>query len=201
MNFQIILEELNRLYEGENTKVAEEESVEEVLEEAFVEEPETEAISEAAEDEEVLIDDESIIDDEVEEVVEETETQVVLECANCGALTLRVSADIVATEDNDLVNVEEACQYCEESKGYKILGNLVPVEEAEAPLDEGLFDKRVQKTIKASEVKKGDKIFIDSSERYAKVKKIEINGRDVAIDFDGGNMDVSVDTEVSVLTK
>lgn len=143
MNFQTIIEELDKLYEEEPKKVTEEE----ITEEDF----ESEALVEAAEDEEILIDDEPITDDEEAEVSEETEAeledteettevQAVLECAKCGALMLKSEAEVENSEDSDLVNIEEACQYCEESAGYKILGNLTPVEN-EAPLDEGICDR------------------------------------------------------------
>lgn len=147
MNFQTILEELDRLYEEEATKVATEEPVED--------EKEDEKLTESAEDtddEEVeIIDDEEVEDvdgdtaTEAEEpVVEEPvveEPQLVLECANCGAVIVLAEADTKVDEAADLVNVGEACQYCEATDGYRVLGVLSPymteeVEAEEAPVED-----------------------------------------------------------------
>jgi hypothetical protein len=113
MNFQTILEELDKLYEEEQLPV---------------EKPEEEVLSEGG-DEEVLTDDEPIVDDEAVEVpVDETEEapkQLVLECSKCGALSLKNEEEVVVDEATDLANVEEKCQFCEEAEGYKILGAMV----------------------------------------------------------------------------
>lgn len=148
MNFQTILEELDKLYVEEvKTGDVEEETAEDV---AVAENPEDKVLNEAVEDEEILINDEPIIDDETPEAeatedVEDNETeasdmQVVLECTNCGALTLSLNTEIRSEEDG-LVNVEETCQYCEEAKGYKILGNLVPAEAVEEVAEEAEEDE------------------------------------------------------------
>lgn len=139
MNFQTILEELDRLYE--NTQ---EEPIEEAIEESLVEET----------DEEVLIDDEPIVDDEVQEEESETEVeeneapkQVVLECSNCGALVIKNEADIKVDEETDLVNVEDECQFCEEANGYKIVGSLVSYEGVEE-VTESLTEGKVMDSLK-----------------------------------------------------
>jgi rubrerythrin len=159
MNFQTILEELDKLYEEDleknlDKKVAAEEKVEDDKVE------EKEALTEAAEDEEILVDEEPIVDDETaaEETVEEAEeleeAQLVLECENCGAITLKAEADVKVDEETDLANIEEKCQYCEEAKGYKIVGTVMPYEgteedPAEDPVEdaedlEELFDANVK---------------------------------------------------------
>lgn len=86
----------------------------------------------AEEDEEiVIVDDEELVDEQpVEEVA--AEVQVVLECSKCGALVLKAEADVQVDEGTDLANVEEACQYCEEAEGYKVIGSLAPYEVVEA---------------------------------------------------------------------
>jgi hypothetical protein len=103
-------------------------------------------LSEGA-DEEV----EDIVDDEVpaeEAPTEEAPTeeepivrQLALECANCGAITIRDEADVKVDEEADLVNMEDACEFCEEAKGHKIVGVVTPYEEAEEEVTEGLDER------------------------------------------------------------
>lgn len=151
MNFQTVLEELDKIYE----ELPAEETTEKEVEDSVVEEEVTEAcdktLTEDA-DEEVLIDDEPIIDDEVaDEEAPAEDAQLVLECAKCGALVIKSDSDVKVDEETDLANVDEACQYCEEAEGYKILGNLVvseaPVEEpkAEEVTDEEVVEESLEK--------------------------------------------------------
>lgn len=107
MNFNTILEELDKLYEEDEVAVEEEVG----SEEASVEEvPAEEAPA--------------------EEPVEEEPKQLICECDKCGALVIKDEADIVIDEESDLVNVEDECQFCEEAKGFKIIGAVVPYEAA-----------------------------------------------------------------------
>ena len=125
MNFQTILEELDKLYESDKQKVEAEELVEELpAEETPVEESLTEA---AAADEEVAVDEEAeeepafVEEDPAEEAAPEEEPvaqRLILECSNCGALMIKDEADVVVDAESDLANVEEACHYCEETAGY-----------------------------------------------------------------------------------
>lgn len=97
-----------------------------------VEEPvEGEELTEAAEDEEIeIVDDE--MPEEPEAAKEQTEDeeprQVIIECSKCGALVIKSEADIVVDEESDLVNVEDKCDFCEETEGYKIVGIVMPYE-------------------------------------------------------------------------
>lgn len=159
MNFQSILEELNKLYE-------EEKLTEEVVKEEVIAEDCDKTLTEDDDEEIEIVDDEAVAEEEPT-VDEESEVAVqhVLECANCGALTIKAEADVVIDESG-VANVEEACQYCEETKGYKVIGNFVPaVEESvegpvgdvveeepeevevesEEDLDEGIFDSKKKK--------------------------------------------------------
>lgn len=112
MNFNNVFEELNKLYEEKPTQKPEDK----------VEEGCKEKLAEAAEDE--------VPADEVP--VEEAEVkQLILECAKCGALVIKDEADVVVDEATDLVNVEDACAYCEETEGYKIIGTVIPYEATE----------------------------------------------------------------------
>lgn len=93
------------------------------------------------EDEEV----EDIIDDETsaeEEPVEEEPVvrQLALECANCGAITIKDEADVKVDEETDLANMEDTCEFCEEAKGHKIVGVVTPYEEAEEEVTESLVE-------------------------------------------------------------
>lgn len=208
MNFQTILEELDRIYEElpaeEITKKTDE-----------VTEPYVEALTEDSEDE-VLIDDEPIVDDEAaeeapaEEIAEEAPKQVVLECSKCGGLVIKDEADVKVDEETDLANIEDACQYCEETAGYTIVGTIAPYEAADAEaiedeiVEEGLFGKEVEKTIKASEVKKGDKIVAfdgDKLSKPSKVTKVEVKADIVNIAHKDGTIGGGCDTPVTVLTK
>ena len=144
MNFISTFDELNKLYE-----------------ELKVEEACTEELTEAAEDE--MTEDEFPVEDEVpaeETVVEDEPRQVICECDKCGALVIKDEADIVIDEESDLVNVEDECQFCEEAKGFKIVGVVAPyevtVEEepAEEVVEESLNNSELLKEIeKTNELK------------------------------------------------
>jgi hypothetical protein len=103
----------------------------------------TESITEAAEDE--IVEDEIPVEEvPVEEpAVEEEPRRLIIECDKCGALVIKDEADIVVDEETDLVNVEEECQFCEEAKGYKIIGVVAPYEaaEAEEPIEDELAEE------------------------------------------------------------
>lgn len=122
MNFSNVFEELSKLYESvepETKDVAEEEAVvEEALTEAADEVPEDEPVA----DEEVVAEDEVPLDEP---------KNVILECANCGALVINPEADVAVDEDSDLANMDVPCQYCEETAGYKIVGVVAPYEAAD----------------------------------------------------------------------
>lgn len=141
MNFQTILEELDRLYEEDSTKAIEEveETTEEAVEEEVVqEELKEEVITEAADDEEEI---EIVEDEEVEEApVEEEpaeEVRLILECANCGAIMIKAEADVAVDEETGMANVDETCQYCEATDGHKILGVVAPYgADVEEPAEE-----------------------------------------------------------------
>lgn len=83
-----------------------------------------------------------------EAAVEVEARQVILECSNCGGLVIKDEADVIVDEESDLANVEDACQYCEEAVGYKIVGVVAPYEVAveevveDAELEEGIFNKK-----------------------------------------------------------
>jgi hypothetical protein len=134
-NFASIFEELSKLYEEEETPKVEQEEV--------VEESCQEALTEAAEDEIEIVDDEipegEIPEEEApveEPVAEEEPRQLILECDNCGALIIKDEANVVTDEETGLANVEDACEYCEEAKGHKIVGVVIPYEVAEEVTEE-----------------------------------------------------------------
>ena len=185
MNFQTILEELDRLYEEAAVEVAEEEAVEEAVEETQEEDAltediktddadtsaeATEEITEAAEEEAAEDTDELGVEEPAVDAV-----KLVLECANCGAVTIRAETDVNVDEETDLANVDEACQYCEETAGYKVLGELTPYDaieivddevdeddaDSDEELDEGIFDSKAKKEKAYQEEIK--KIFGNSS--------------------------------------
>jgi hypothetical protein len=75
--------------------------------------------------------------------VDDGPRQVICECDKCGALVIKDEADIVVDEETDLVNVEDECQFCEEAKGFKIIGVVAPYEaaEAEEPVEDELAEE------------------------------------------------------------
>lgn len=117
MNLYSLLEELDRIYEEE----AQSDIIE--LEDEVIEiEDEEDDEDESSEDE--FVEEESAKDDHpVEEPVEITD--YVLECANCGAVCIKTNKDIKTEENVDLVNVGEACDFCEATTGYILRGGLV----------------------------------------------------------------------------
>ena len=118
MNFQSILEELDKLYDAEVKKAEEAKIEEEPVKEALVEAAE-EAVEEVVEDEEI-----EIVDDEIE-------VKLVLACEGCGALMIKAEADVKFDDESGLANVGEACQYCEAEEGYKAIGTFAPYAEEE----------------------------------------------------------------------
>lgn len=136
MNFISTFDELNKLYEEMPAAKKEDEKLEDAAEEAYIKEE----LTETAEDEDIeIVDDEEISTEEISEeepVAEEETKQVILECDKCGALVIKDEADIVVDEETDLVNVEDECQFCEEAKGFKIVGVVAPYETAEEAVEE-----------------------------------------------------------------
>lgn len=208
MNFNSIFEELSKLYDEELVpakKVACPHCAEMV--EAPVDIPEDAVINcptcnegfsmldlsegcnrklkEEAEDEEIeIVDDEEVAEEEPVEEEPATEAQLVLECANCGALIIRAESDVEADEESGVANVDEACQYCEAQEGYKVIGTFTPYAEE---LEEGL--KQVKKgepeqfrKITMKELKAGDyvipphtshKNFVEMPSKITKVEPKE----------------------------
>lgn len=88
----------------------------------------------------------AISEDEVEVPVEEIPAeepaveeprQIICSCVKCGALALKAEADLVVDEESGLANVEEACEYCEETEGFEIVGVVAPYEVVEVAAEEG----------------------------------------------------------------
>lgn len=126
MNFIETFAELNKLYESVEPKDTVEDEVEVAEEETLKEAVEDDIVEEAPADAEAEIE---VVDDETDSI----EAQLVLECAKCGALMIKSEADVKVDDETDLANAEEACQYCEETEGYKVIGTFAPYEE---PIDE-----------------------------------------------------------------
>lgn len=133
MNLQSVFEELDKLYE--------------FVEEPAEEQPEAmDNLTEAADEEIEIVEDEEEAFVEEESVVEEDEVKLVLECANCGAVMIKVEADIKIDEETALANVEEACQYCEAADGHKILGIVAPydVDDVEESAEEAKEEEVIE---------------------------------------------------------
>lgn len=93
-----------------------------------------ESLTEAAEEEEEIeiVDDEAAEESAEETPVDEEPKKLVLECSKCGNITCKEESEVTVDEESDLANVDVACESCEETAGYKILGELRPYEAAEA---------------------------------------------------------------------
>jgi hypothetical protein len=144
MNFISTFDELSKLYE--------EAAAEEVAKKGEkVEEACKEELTEAA-DEEVFEDEVPVEEVPVEEpVVEDEPRQVICECDKCGALVIKDEADIVVDEESDLVNVEDECKFCEEAKGFKIVGVVAPYEVAEEVPAESEVEEVVDEALELTE--------------------------------------------------
>ena len=94
-------------------------------------------------EEDIETEDTEEVDIEIEEdeqADDEAGTKVVLECSKCGGILLKDGADVSPDEENPaLVNVGEACNYCESEEGFEVLGDFIPVEAKEGDLEEGIF--------------------------------------------------------------
>jgi hypothetical protein len=162
-NFISTFDELSKLYDSE-TQLTEsvEEPVEEPVEEALdsatqvttTEEPIKEELVEAVEDDDVIeIEDDEITEEEPEEPAANEPKQIVLECSKCGALVIKGDTDVTPAEDSDLVNVEDACEYCEETAGYKIIGTVIPFEsETEASDEDDVVEESVENKEELEEI-------------------------------------------------
>ena len=100
-----------------------------------------EEVSNASNEETTII--EAASDESIDE-----EVQFVLECSKCGGLSIKAEADCKVDEEASLVNIGDACQYCEATDGYTILGTFVPAEEEieiedDEVVEEGLLDVNV----------------------------------------------------------
>lgn len=141
MNFQNVLEELDKLYEVV-------EDPETAIESA--EEPEADEVLEIVDDEEAT---ESAAEDEAPK-------QVVLECSNCGGLVIKPASDVKIDEEADMANIDEACKYCEEAAGYVIVGEVVPYEAVEEP-EEAVVEESIEESI--DEVQDDADVQLDES--------------------------------------
>lgn len=214
MNFQTILEELDRLYE-ETEKKVDEEPVEEGIVGTAIgalaggalanklteedDEPEKEDMEEGfitgaiggfagtalANKLTEDDDDEVVIDGEPVE-----DAQLVLECTNCGALVIKSETDV--TEEAGVANVGEVCQYCESNEdGYKVIGTFSPYPETEeAPVEESLKEAKTTSTIRGYE--QGNTEF---STKIAKELQAKFGGEIKQIKTNQGSEDIWVDTK------
>lgn len=106
----------------------------------------SEKLAEATEDE--ISTEESPVE---ELVIEEEPRQIICECDKCGALVIKDEAEIVVDEETDLVNVEEECKFCEEAKGFKIIGTVAPYEPI---IEEESVEEVVEESLNNSELLK-----------------------------------------------
>ena len=184
MNFITIFEELDKLYEEDASKATAKTEPEEVKEACA-----KEALIEAAEDsieDEIAVEEETpeteaLVDEAEIEIVDDEPKQVILECEKCGALVIKADTAVVIDEETDLANIEDECEFCEETSGYKIVGIVAPyeaesedTEEAsieepvEEPLEEPVDDMVVEESVESSAAEADEPIEEDLADWYRK---------------------------------
>lgn len=126
MNLTNVFEQLSRLYEAEG------------MEETGEQIPDEEEISEK-EDNTEGVDEEETLEDEVEETSESAE-QKVIECQNCGGLTITSEVDLTldAGDTETEVPTTAECDYCGETTDYVIIGSFIPSEEVDEESEDDL---------------------------------------------------------------
>ena len=135
MNFISTFDELNKLYESSNgTSVARHKPA---TKSPIV----SERLREADDEEIEIVDDES---------------QLVLKCANCGALVIKAEAD-VKTEEAGLANTDEPCEYCEETKGYETIGTFI------SSVDETVSEDTEENTVDSVSDNNDDSVVEESA--------------------------------------
>lgn len=152
MNFQSVLEELDRLYEEDATKENKEADV--AAEDQKEEEVLTEAAEEGVEADEEVDEVEEVEDPVIDEEPEAEEAMLVLECAKCGGLVIKAEADVKVDDDTDLANMDDACQYCEEAAGYTVIGTFTPYV-AEVVEDDKQADEAAEEVVEDEIVEEG----------------------------------------------
>jgi len=167
-NFNSVFEELSKLYEEKPAAKQDDKQQKQApqmqqkqepgkMPEDSIEEACAKSLTEDAA-EGAIEDDASVVetpdDDEVEIEIEDDEAkdeprQLILECDNCGGLLIKSESDVVVDEETDLVNIEDACEYCEEAGGYKIVGVVAPYEAAvvETSVEESLTEETKLRTV------------------------------------------------------
>ena len=186
MNFISTFDELNKLYEEDNSKAKKSKRT---CHEGCCKEELTEAADEDIVDE--VFEDEHTDDEEIE-IVDDEPKQVVVECSKCGALAIKNIADIVTDEETGLINMEDSCEYCEESEGYKIIGTMLPYEESkeeeiaddaeeasteESPAEEAPAEKAGEEVVEEDLADAVRKTFdIPASERTQQSWEARLNG-------------------------
>lgn len=168
----------------------------------------------------------NVIDAEAETIEDLQDSyvgKVILDCCVCHSKLYKDVEDVVI--EDDIANANEECPFCYTTDGFKVVGQVAEFgeeegeenteedseeiketdEEESEELEEGIFGKKKsEKTIKASQLKKGDLIVATEDGRQSKplkVKAIGNNGGSVAIDFPGGNMSISPDEDVTILAE
>jgi F0F1-type ATP synthase epsilon subunit len=194
---------------------------------------ETFSITDSGLDDFIKFEEEDEYDDTVDVIDAEAETiedledsyvgKVILDCCVCHSKLYKDVEDVVI--EDDIANANEECPFCYTTDGFKVVGQVAEFGEEEKEettdedteeiketddeeseeLEEGIFGKKKsEKTIKASQLKKGDLIVATEDGRQdkpLKVKNVGENGGSVAIDFPGGNMSISPDEDVTILTE
>lgn len=135
-NFNSVFDELSKLYEEAPKAAQKDTKIEEAVKEACSKKVIKEATEDAVAEVEAQV--EEAAEERQAEEIDDEPKQLILECSKCGALVIKAEKDIVIDEESELVNVEDTCEYCEESEGYKVIGVVTPyiIVEEEEPVEE-----------------------------------------------------------------
>jgi hypothetical protein len=144
-----------------------------------------------------------IIDPEattVDELQDSYIGKVILDCCVCHSKIYKDVEDVVV--EDDIANANEECPFCYTTDGYKVIGQVSAFGEEESDksdeepkeetdndeLKEGIFGKRKEISLGASELKKGD-IVVDDDGSKSKVKKVTKDADGTTeVDFKHGNI-------------
>lgn len=128
-----------------------------------------------------------------EDLQDSYEGKVILMCPICQSKIYKAPEEVVISDEN-VVNIEESCPYCQCNEGYKIIGQVAPFkpeeskeEKEDVDLDEALGIKNEEESKKALK-----------NERLFRNKKIAEDFEKVDIETDKEKMSMTADEDGKV---
>lgn len=151
-------------------------------------------------EEDELVAEETVDEAPIEEPAADEPKQLVLECSKCGALVIKAEDDVEVDDETDLADIEDACAFCEEAEGYKIIGTFIPSENNSTEVAESLYEgKQTVKKIFAKDLKKGD--LLVKNGKPSKVREVQVSpSGGVVIKHKYGTVSTDDEAEVEIYT-